>query len=729
MHLGLWTPARGDVFGGLAAMLVAFPSAIAFGIIASAPLGPFYLPQGTIAGILGVVALGLVTPLVGGAPRLISAPCAPTAAMLAAFAVEFGKTVPDPGTILTLLALTSILAALIQLLFGLLGGGHFIKYIPYPVVAGYMSGVGLLIIQSQLSKLLGLPPGDGRAALVPTLWNPQAVAIALAAMAAMLLSPRFSKRLPAPIVALLAGVLAYAALALVDPALTRLAGNPLVIGAAQGGGLGAAALLHALLDRWQPLDGVRLEHLSLIVVPALMLAVLLSIDTLKTCLVMDAVTRERHDSNRVLAGQGIGNLSASLLGGMPGAGTLGATLVNINAGGSTRHSGLLAGLFALLAALLLGGLVVWLPLAALAGILCVIGFRLIDWHSFRLLQQRGTLLDFAVIAAVTGTALASNLMAAAGVGVGLAILLFVREQIRASVVRRRISGNRMFSKKQRLPAQRAWLEREGQATTVFELHGALFFGTTDQLLNEIARHAATCRYLILDLRRVTSADFTAVHLLQQIAERLAERGARLLLSGIPDQVRTYFAEAGLLAADTPVRPYDRLDDALEWAEERLLEAAGLGEAGTEPPLSLNAIQLFAGVSHDTLSDLEKFVHTREYPAGARIFASGEQGDELFLIRRGDVRIDLPLAGRGPYHIASFGRGDFFGEMAFLDRSPRSADALAATPAELFVISRDDFDQATAQHPRTASVVATRLALALAERLRQTNAELRALEEA
>lgn len=722
-----WRFDKGDVFGGLAAMLVAFPSAIAFGLISTAPLGPDYVGLGAMAGMIGAIALGLAAPLIGGAPRLISAPCAPAAAMLAAFAVDFNSRLGlQAAAIFTLLALIGLGAALIQLLFGFVRGGRFIKYIPYPVVAGYMSGVGMIILLSQLPKLFGLAGGT-HDVLNVALWNPLAIAVAGATVAFMLASPRISRAVPAPIVALLGGTAAYFGLALYEPALLRLDGNNLVIGKMQSEGIGA--ILTAAGARWHDIAGFDPDILRHVFVPAFMLATLLSIDTLKTCIVVDTLTRSRHNSNRELIGQGAGNLCAALLGGMPGAGTMGATLVNVNSGAKSRWSGVLAGGFVLTAALLLSGLIAWVPLAALAGILCVIGVRLIDWHSLHLLRQRSTVLDFAVIATVTGTAIAFNLMVAAGVGVILAILLFVREQIQSSVVRRRSLGNQTYSKKQRLPEEHAVLERKGEQTVVFELHGALFFGTTDQLLNELEPHLGKCRYLVLDLKRVYSLDFTGAHLLEQVATQLNEYGAELLLANLRSHFVAYITETGMLKPDSNVRLFPQLDDALEWAEDRLLEAEGYGHDAAAPPLELGDLHLFATASADTLSDLEHYVRSRSVAAGDKVFATGDGGDELFLIRRGSVRIELPLANGTRYHIASFGQGDFFGEMAFLDRAPRSADAVAASELELYSLSRTDFDQAAGHHPRMANLIATRLAHALAERLRQTNTELRALEEA
>jgi SulP family sulfate permease len=177
------------------------------------------------------------------------------------------------------------------------------------------------------------------------------------------------------------------------------------------------------IARWAGLGNISLDTLELILVPALTLSVLLSIDTLKTCVLVDTLTFSRHDSNREILGQGITNLCAVTAGGVPGAGTAGATLVNIASGGRTRYSSLLAGVFALVTSLALGRLMAWLPIAALAGILVVIAYHMFDWQSVKLLRHRSTVFDFVVTVTVVVLAVTIGLVVASGVGVALALLL------------------------------------------------------------------------------------------------------------------------------------------------------------------------------------------------------------------------------------------------------------------------------------------------------------------
>jgi len=722
-----------EFWGGLAAMLVALPSAIAFGVTIFSPLGAAFVAVGALAGILGTFALGLVAPAFGGTNRLITAPCAPAAAVLSAFAIGLMQKGVAPESALLMIALVSLMCGLLQITFGLVGLGRLIKYMPFPVVSGYLSGVGLIIIISQVPKFLGVPKETHfwEALRSPWLWKWQGMVVGGVTVLVMLFASKVTKAVPAAILGLLCGVLVYFGLGWADPSLWSLAGNKLVIG--QLGGSTEGGFFQAMLGRWKAFGGVHLSDLTFLITPALTLAVLLSIDTLKTCVVLDALTRSRHNSNRELIGQGLGNLASTAVGGMPGAGQMGATLVNISSGGQTRVSGLIEGALALVAFLILGQFIAWVPIAALAGILIVVGFRMFDRHSLHLLRSRSTILDFVVIVVVVAVAETVSLIAASAVGIALAIMLFIREQVGGAVVRRKTYGNQMFSKQVRLPEEMEMLAQHGDQAVIFELQGSLFFGTTDQLYTALEPELKTRKYVVLDLRRVQSVDFTAAHMLEQIQGMLAERDAVLVFSQLPraapsgQDMKRYFQTLGLVSSERHVRSFRELDAALEWVEDQVLQEQRL-EKAAEKPLELHEIDLFKGRKEDTLSELAACLVKRSVKEGDFLFHRGEDGDEMFLIRRGAVRIMLPIVGKHSHHLATFGRGDFFGEMTFLDHEPRSADAVAGADTDLFVLSRERFDALADHHKRLGMQLLEGLARALALRLRHTNTELRTLEE-
>jgi SulP family sulfate permease len=720
----------GDIWGGLAAMLVAMPSAIAFGVTIFSPLTGSHAAAGALAGILGATALGLISPACGGSSRLITAPCAPAAAVLSALAVTFTQQGIEPGAILLLLAMIGLLAGLIQIGLGLAGVGRLIKYIPYPVVSGYLSGVGLIIIGSQIPKFVGAPSG---ASLLDTLktpmaWTWQSVIVGGVVVATMLLIPRLIRAVPAAILALLAGMAAYLALGLADNNLLQTTGNPLVVGTL---GESSGSLTESIRERAHALRVLALGDVIQILAPALTLAVLLSIDTLKTCLVIDAMTNTHHESNRELIGQGLGNSVSALIGGIPGAGTMGASLINVSSGGTTRFSGLMAGVFSLVAFLLLAPLIAWVPVAALAGILIVIGFRMIDRHSLAFFFTPSTRVDFFVILAVILVAIFGNLIAASGVGVALAILLFIREQTRSSVVRNRIEGSEILSKRALSAEEREKLERESNGMVVFELQGSLFFGTASQLQAALEPETDQRKYVILSMRRVQSLDVTATHVLEQIKDRLEERNAYLVFCDIPKglpsglKMKRFLKETGVVRPTNKAMAFRQLDEALEWVESQALDETQ-ADTGAATNLAARDMPIFVSCSDADIAALEAVMHIHVVKAGKRVFKAGADGDELFIVRRGVVKLLLPIRKKESYHLATASPGDIIGGMGFLDGSGHAADAVALTDVEVYVLPRARFDELADAHPAVTITILHHLGQSLSQRLRVTTAELQAL---
>ncbi|HQQ75532.1 MAG TPA: SulP family inorganic anion transporter, partial [Pseudomonadales bacterium] len=576
----------GDILGGITAMLVALPSSIAFGVLAYSTLGPEYASMGAMAGLLGAAAMGLATPWIGRTAGLIAAPCAPAAAVLTTMMIELstdhdGVTGLAADAILRLVALAALIAALLQITYGLLRGGSLIKFIPYPVVTGYLSGVALIIAIAQLPKVLGLPSGSHlwQGLFDPAHWRMESLLVGTVTIVLMALAPRFTQRVPAAIIGLAGGVAAYFLLAQFNPALLQLDGNTLVIGKMQASG----SFVDSVSGRARSLMDIRFKDITHIFVYAMTLSVLLSIDTLKTCVGLDALTRNRHNSNRELIGQGIGNLVSFFSGGMPGAGTMGPTLVNISSGGNTYRSGMVEGIFVVLAVLFLSPLIAWVPISTLAGILLVVAWRMFDKHMFMLLKFKESRTDFAVIAAVILTAVTVDLIAAAGAGIALTIMLFIRDQISSTIIRKKLTLVQTASKTRRQDDERAALDLFGEEAVYCELQGHLFFGTTDQLFTQLENDLRNRRFILLDLRRVQSMDYTAAQLFKRMNTQLVEHNGRLLFSGMPSGLNEqrnfelYLRQLGIVNTANGVLIFDTLDGALEWMEEQILNSHGFTE--------------------------------------------------------------------------------------------------------------------------------------------------------
>ncbi len=725
----------GDFWGGLAAMLVALPSAIAFGVTIYASIGPAYAGLGALAGILGAAALGLVAPTLGGTDRLITAPCAPAAAVLSAFAIELVQQDVDPVFIVLRLTALGLVAGLIQLFLGLMRIGSLIKYIPFPVVSGYLTGVGLIIIGSQIPKLLGIFGNQSlwRTLISPEMWQWQSAVIGVVTATVMLGAPLVTRAVPAAILGLLAGVLTYFGLAhFVDQSMLILEGNKLIIGPLGGS---AAGMLEAVTGRWRDIGELKLGQIGALMGTALTLAVLLSIDTLKTAVVLDALTRSRHDSNRELVAQGLGNVASACAGGMPGAGQMGATLVNLASGGQTRVSGAIEGVLALIAFLVLGAFIAWIPVAALAGILIVVGIRMIDLKSLHLLESSWTMLDFAVIMAVVAVALVYSLIAASAVGIALAMFLFIREQLTSTIIRNKLDGSQRFSKRVRLGPEMDLLVQRGSQTAIVELQGSLFFGTKDQLYSALEPELGKRSYIVLDMRRVQSVDVTAVHLLSQIRDSLAERGAFLVFSGLTHtlpngrNLAELFERMELTTTSDQVKVFTEVDDGLEWIEDQIL-GEQLEQAAELPPLEVYEMQIFRDCKEDALVALVECLERRSVTRNEKVFSVGDAADRLYLIRKGAVRITTPVPGTAiSHHRLTYGRGDFVAGLSFIRRAASfSADATAMEDTELYVLSRASFEKLCEEHRRLAFNLMEAIAQVLAMRLSYADKELLATQD-
>ncbi|PHM17305.1 MAG: cyclic nucleotide-binding protein [Sulfuricurvum sp. PD_MW2] len=717
----------GDFWGGTAAMLVALPAAIAFGVTIYANIGGHYGAYGAIAGILGVAAMGVVASLMGGTDRLISAPSAPAAAVLSAFAMHYIAQDIGADLVFSMLMIVALLAGVFQVLFGVIGLGRLIKYMPFPVVSGYLSGVGLYIIAAQSPIFLGLPQGTHfwDAFELVSGWKWESIVVGAITIITMIYANKIMRSIPAVITALIVGMIAYGALGLVDPLLFH-ANNPFVIG--ELGGTGGINFIDSFIGRFKTIIYLNIDDITLLLFPALTLAALLSIDTLKTCVILDSMTHSFHNSNRELIAQGSGNVVSALIGGMPGSGTMGATMVNISSGAKTRLSGLIEGIMAVVAFVVLAGFIAWIPVASLAGILIVIGFRMIDKHSVKLLRSRQTMLDFFIIVSVAITALSVSLIAAAGVGLVLAVVLYIIQQIGASVVYRYQDGTEARSKIVRGKEEEMLLCDKGEIFSVYELHGSLFFGTANQLYTMLQEDLQHKKYIIMDMKRVQNVDLTAAHILLQIKDILHERDGYLLLCRLPhklptgDDMESYFNHVGLLKHLSPIKVFDDLDDAIEWAENKIIKE-GMVVTNSEEILDLSEFDLFEGRKEQTIEELRTLVEVKSYKKGETIYSEGEGNGEIFLIRRGSVRVMLPYAGRKSVHLNTIGRNNFFGEFSFLEGAPHYTDTVAASDTELYSISRDAFEQFSLHHKKTALHFMQSLAAVLAERLRLTRSEL------
>jgi sulfate permease, SulP family len=724
-----------DTVRGMAAMLLALPPSVAYGLVIYAPLGAGFSGVAALSGIIGTVCMGLIVPLFGGARRLVSAPSAPAAAVLSVFVADLVKHGTIPIDVIPVyITCISILLAILQIIIGQTGGGNVIKYIPYPVVSGYLSSVSVLIILRQIPRLLGIPRGSYFMAgvLTPQLWRWDSITIGAVTVATMIITPRVTKKVPPVFIALALGVTTFFIIAWFNPSLYTLEHNPLIIGKISAS---IQDIAGNISHRWSlfPMLPLNISTVNIFLIPAVTLSILLCISTLNACMVLDTLTLQRHNSNKELTAQGIGNLIAALLCGIPGTGLIGPTMMNYRKESTNRIADFIVGICALLVLLFFGQLVQWIPLSALAGILMVVSVRLIDTKNFTLLKNKSTVLDFLIIILVIISAVFFGLLTAAGVGIFVAILLFLRQQMRNSVIRKKSFGNELFSKKIRLSKEIKVLEQKGRSTLILELQGQLFFGTTEQLIVKILPYLSQCKYIVLDMARVQSVDFTGAAMLKQILGWLEAKQGFLLFSSIPNRLPTGeytkdYLKNLQLEETNYLKFFDSLDAALEWQEDQILLEGNIITGADAKNLDMEDLELLLGFSKNSVETLKLSLTERNYLPNETIFKMGDTGDEMYIVRRGLVKIMLPINDDKKHHLATVGQGGIFGEIAFIDNIRRSADAISQENTSLYILSREKFNMVTERHPEIAGKFFERLALIIGNRLRQSNTEFRVYQE-
>ncbi len=506
---------RGDIFGGLTAGVVALPLALAFGEASGA---------GPIAGVYGAILVGFFAALFGGTPSQISGPTGP---MIVVFAGVFASLSGD----LSLVFATVILAGLIQILFGVLGFGQYIRLVPYPVVSGFMSGIGCIIIALQLARLFGHEPQGG--GTIPALLevpnaitnpNVEALGIGVLTLGIVFLWPAsWGRYLPSPLAALIVGTVVSLSLSNVPVLGTIPTGLPEFI-----------------------MPSLSNDTVLIVFEAALILAILGAIDSLLTSLVADNMTRTRHRSNRELIGQGVGNVVAGFFGGIPGAGATMRTVVNIRTGGVTKISGMLHSLLLLAVVLILAPLASKIPHAVLAGILVKVGYDIIDL-SYLKRAHRGPRFDLALMVMVLSLTVFVDLITAVVAGVVVAAVAFVKQVADTQLAA--AAGKNDDSKEGLSDAETALLVECGDRLTYFDLGGPLSFGAAADLGHHVRERISPKQHtsLVLDFGRVPFIDVSAVRAVETIAQDAAHAGKHLYVCGINSAVATNFD--GLGASD------------------------------------------------------------------------------------------------------------------------------------------------------------------------------------
>ncbi len=710
-----------EIQGGAIGSIVSLAVILTLGLLAYAPLGALAPEVGIPAAFTSAVVGGLAMALVATSALPTAGPSSATALILAALVAKVvadpALQIAHPGGMAAVVALASariVVMGVLQIAFGLLRLGTLAKFVPQPALAGFMNGVAILILLSQIPALLGVSRADLHRDGLATLAHMQPATLAvglLTAVAAWVVARRFP-RAPATLVGLLAGCLAFFAVRWLLP------------GVALGPQAGTMPHGVPLPDALAPLlgsaSGLLDRHLVDVLLTGLLLALIGSLESLMSALAVDQSLGSRTRGNRELLAVGVSNIVSGAFGGVPLVYLRARAIATLNAGGRTRLAAI-AGCLTLALLFFAGGsLLAQLPLTVLAGLMVIVSFALIDGWTRQLIDhwRRGDHISEArrnlvIVAAVCGITLWLGFVAGVLLGIALSLIEFARA-MNLSLLRARYSAAQRPSRRQYPPALEALLRPARESIVVLELEGALFFGSAARLTAEVEALQPRPTHVVIDFAQVTTVDSTGALMLTQLSRRLRGNGVRLLLAGITPDSRHAQTLRAHNALDANTEWCEDTDRAVERAELDLLQAAGQPLQHT--PVDLADCELLRGLGAEDVATLRGVMHARTLRAGEHLFRQGDAGEELFVLTAGSISIQS-----GTMRFLSFSPGMTFGEVALLDGSGRSADAIADTEATVHALSRSDLAALEERAPLLVSRLYRNLASHLSGRLRGASA--------
>jgi len=707
----------GDLLGGISGAAVALPQSMGLGIVLFSIMG-YSTSAGALAGMVGATILLFVSGGIGATNAMISAPNGPMTMMLAGVMGTLSAQGLSSETMALNLSAILMTMGIFQIIFSLLGGARLIKYIPYPVVAGLVSGVGILMIKSQISML----SKGWEGALPSSLQHFYPAIIALLTMVAMYISPKVSRhKIPGAVGGLVVGIGLFYAMLHLLPVTMEMQWVVGKIPSITNIQLGIS------LDAYQALSP------ELIVTTALALTILGTTDSLVTSLVADSRTGEQHNSKIEMIAQGTAEILIGLVGALGGWGTKGATLVTIEAGGR-RFAPIVAGLFFLALMLFAGSVGEYLPVSVLAGIVAMVGVGMLDLNIFSWMRYKRTRMDALTALTVITVIVSVNLVTAVGVGVLISILLFISMQTKNPIVHRKVNAKQHRSVSKRTEEENTILDTYGEEIVLYELKGNLFFATADKLRQELNSELQEGKVLILHFRRVGYIDMSAMIVLLQIGEDAKKRGCELLFCylhkglGFGKKVSKAFKHIDSKRVfDYTVFPDS--DTAFEHAENKLLMLHGYTHYDKERNISVAQNDLCIDIPKHYTDLITRNITTKTLPKGSLLFEAGDYGDSLFMVLKGSIEIRLNVGQKGYKRLAKYRQGTFFGEVSLVNPGPRAASAIAIKECVVAELSKESLDKIEKEMDHTLLIaILKRISIRLSEELRRSAANIERLEE-
>jgi len=730
---------KGDLSGAFAAAILSLGGNIVYGMISFSPLGPKFVGVGIIAGMFSSVFNGLAAGVFGSTRIMISGPVVPAAFIFASVITKLINTNSfDPSVNLDMLSVISItffvvfLSGIFQILFGLLRLGTLVKNISYPVVLGIINGTSLMIIVGQIGPCLGIQLNNSNGMLnnlmqisIPTL------IVSLSTILIMFFGNKYKTKLPANILSIIGGTFIYHFLKFTFPINT--------LGPVIGEVPFVVPSLSNLVTFFNVFPDDVVSYFFPIILPAAFaIAILGSIKSLLAIVSLQEIAQSRPKGNRELIAQGIGNSVGGIFGGIPVSGYLGRSSINHSSGGRTKFSGVFCGIFILLFILILGKPIGYIPKSVMAGVVIYICIQLMNNRSVQIIKklykrkstERSQLLhDLFIIVTVMIVAFMLNLIIAVVVGILFSIFVFITQMGR-SIIRSKHRGSLAVSKKQRFEKSIEVLQKEGNKIYVLGLEGALFFGSADNLVDEIDKIVKEGgQYIVLDMKRINRIDSTGCQVLGQAYLLFKQQKIELAISYIDTHSNQWglVSEEGLVSIFGKERFFPDTSLAVEYFEDTIL-GKHKNELDLPQEISLGEFFKYKGINEKESRVISNYLEKKDFQAGEKIISLGDTERSMFFLVKGSVDVIIPISKERKKRLLTSTFGSMFGEMALIDGAPRSADIIARELSTCFELTSNNFSKLKNDYPEITLNLYATIARITSEKLRAASHTISELEK-
>lgn len=705
---------------GLVVGLIEVILAISFAALIFAGELSGYVSIGIGIALIGAIITGVAVALITSMPGTVAGNQDAPSAILAVMAAGIVVSMPDGvigietfATVVVAIALTTFLCGIFFLSLGYFNLGNLVRFLPYPVVGGFLAGTGWLLVSGSISMMTDLSINlSGLAALFQIenllLWIPGLVF----AITLLVILKRYDHSFLLPGLVFGAIILFYL--------VTYMAGFSIGELSDQGMLLGPFPEVNLL--RTFPLSALAQVNWISILAQTVNIAIVLAISSISLLLNASGLELEAEgdmDLNRELRAAGTGNLFAGLFAGLPGFQQLSLSAMNQRLGAGTRLTGLFAA-GVCLAALAVGtAFISLIPKFVIGGLLMYFGLTfLYEWVYetwFKLPKA-----DYFVILLILVVIASVGFLEGIAIGILVAIIFFAVNYSRVDVIKHSLTAATFQSRIARPKLHKRILRRYGNQVLILELQGYIFFGTANQLLEQIRAHLINyvenrlC-FILLDFSGVTGIDSSVVLSFRKLNKMVQNNQAIIVLTGLSEKIETFLRKSGVLDLDEDsFHISSDLDYGVEWCEEKLLQSTGVLNRDTSKSIQAHLEEMIGDT--EITARIMGYLEKDQLPAGTHFIHQGDSPGALYFLEDGMVTAQLEISGEEPRRLNTMSSENMVGEIGFYLGSKRNASVITETPATLYRLTTEALSKMESQDPEAAALFHKYIAYAMAEKL-------------